>query len=527
MPTRSRIAATLVTLGGFVTMWTAFHFGAYDTHSPFAWVPMGIFAALLVTQGSSFWPALAAGAIAAAALDGRPLLMILPGTATAVLAPWLLARYFEVRDLDRDLGRSGDVLRFAGMTLLISAIPPTFTTALMLPTHTDVSDLMRPWLNWWLCSTIGIALIVPMALGLTRETWRTLAQQPVLAVALLALATALIVAAYQVPIPVRRQWLAPAAITITVVSAIRLGTTLTAIIATIMTVGFGFAVLPRNDATLELADVGNVWAFGMALTALTLTIHVLLAQTREAQQSLRAAEFAHRMEVLEAGRAEQERLSREMHDALGQELTAVSLLAHSLVRKLSAERPDVIDDARSLAETADQAHRTAREIARGMAPRFMDGDDIGQALRALADRLGRSSRVAFFIDAQPGPPLPRHVAETLYRIAQEALSNTLHHAKATRIDVRLRFEGAHCRLEIADNGRGFDPVAVAGGHGLGLRTMRYRCELAGGSLEVESAPQAGTRLHATLPLHLHAVPEAPSLTVTAAARPALQTPSSG
>jgi signal transduction histidine kinase len=213
------------------------------------------------------------------------------------------------------------------------------------------------------------------------------------------------------------------------------------------------------------------------------------------------------MEVLEAARAEQERLGREMHDALGQELTAVSLLARSLLRRLSIERPDVIDDARSLAETADQAQRTAREIARGLAPRFMDGDDIGQALRALADRLSRSSRVVIAIDAATGPPLPRAVAETLYRIAQEAISNALNHANATRIDLRLRCDGANCCFEIVDNGRGFDAATVSGGQGLGLRTMRYRCELAGGELMIDSTPRNGTRIRVTLPLGLHAVHE--------------------
>ncbi|MEZ5457871.1 MAG: ATP-binding protein [Steroidobacteraceae bacterium] len=523
----SRTSIAIVALGSFATMWVAFQFRAYDTHSPFAWVPMGVYAALLVTQGSRFWPALAAGAIAAAVVDGRPLLMILPGTATAVLAPWLLARYFEFRQLDRDLGRSRDVLRFAGVTLLVSAIPPTLVTALMLPTHSGVADVLRPWVNWWLCSTIGIALLVPMALGLTRGAWRSLSQQPWLALALLALAVVFIMAAYQVPAPVRRQWLAPAAIVITVISAIRLGTTVTAIIATIMTVGFGFAVLPPDGANLELADVGNVWAFGIALTAMTLTIHVLLAQRQEAQQNLRAAEFAHRMEVLDAARAEQERLGREMHDALGQELTAVSLLAHSLLRRLDAQRPDIIDDARSLVETADQAHRTARDIARGMAPRFTDGDDIGPALRALGERIGRTSRVAIEVDIDPGPTLQRHVAETLYRIAQEALSNALNHAKATRIDLRLRRDGDQCRLEIADNGRGFDQTAVAAGHGLGLRTMRYRCELAGGNLRIDSSPQAGTRITAALPLGLHAGPGSPADASQPEAPERLPTPSPG
>jgi signal transduction histidine kinase len=337
----------------------------------------------------------------------------------------------------------------------------------------------------------------------------------------------LVVAAGEAPNVVKARWLMPAAIVITVISAIRLGTTPTAIVATIMTVGVGIAILPRPTATTGLVDAGSAWAIGMSLAVLMLTLHVLLAQWREAQQNLRAAEFAHRMEVLDAARAEQERLSREMHDALGQELTAVSLLAHTLVRKLSIERPELIDDARLLAETADQAHRTAREIARGMVPRFMDGDDIGAALRTLADRLGRTSRIAVVLDIEPGPPLPRHVAETVYRVAQEALSNALNHANASCIQMRLRYDATHCHLEIDDNGRGFDPAEMAGGHGLGLRTMGYRCDLAGGRLQLDSAPQAGTRVRVTLPLGLHAAAEAPPRETSDGLHATLPKPSTG
>lgn len=500
MTSQARTSIAVVAIGGFVTMWVAFQFGAYDSQSPFAWVPMGVYAALLVTQGSRYWLALALGAIAAAVIAGRTPFLILPGTLTAVLGPWLLARYVELRGLDRDLGRSADVLRFGGVTLLVSAIPPTIVLLLMLPTHAGVADLLRPWVNWWLCSTIGVALIVPMALGLTRGAWRELSRQPTLAVTLLALSIAFVVAAEAVPVTVRRQWLAPAAIMITVISAIRLGTTLTAIIATIMTIGFGFAVLPRDDGMTELADAGNVWAFGMALTALTLTIHVLLAQRREARHRLRAAEFAHRMEVIDAARAEQERLARDIHDALGQELTAVSLLAHSLQRRLESLHPELADDARTLAGTAAQAQHSARQIARGMAPRFEDGQDIGDALRALTERVTRAANVQTSVELESVPPLHRQVAESLYRIAQEAISNALHHARATRIEIRLRCDGEHCHLEIGDNGRGFDPDAVSAGHGLGLRTMRYRCELAGGRLQIESGPAGGTYVRAELPI---------------------------
>jgi signal transduction histidine kinase len=523
VPSQSRTTVPAVVLGSFVTAWLAFQFDAYRADSPFAWVPMGILAALLVTLGSRYWLALALGVSLAAAAAGHALLLVIPGTVTAVLGPWLLARYLEHSDFDRHFSRSADVLRFGAATMLVSAIPPSVGSALMLAKTPLAEGLWFPWLNWWLCSTIGIALIVPIALGLTRGAAHALSMHRTLAIVLLALALAFVFAAELFFPAAGTQWLAPVAIVITAISALRLGIALTAIIATIMTIGIGLAILTPASGAPGLAEAASVWAFGMALTGLTLTIQVLLAQRREVQQRLRAAEFAHRVDVIETARAEQERLARDMHDALGQELTAVSLLAHSLRDRLAAADVDLAADASALADSADQAQKSARQISRGMAPTLGDEHELAAALRALTDRVRQSAKVqvGLVLDEKALPRLRRQAAESLYRIAQEAISNALHHARARRIDVRFSSDARHCRLEIHDDGQGFDLSMATNGHGLGLRTMRYRCELAGGTLRIESARGSGTRVLAELPL-VHPVtsgiaPEMASTTATAAA----------
>lgn len=494
--------AVAVAVGGFVATVLAFYFNAHLTDSPFVWVPMGIHAALLVTLGSRFWPALALGVVLAAVAAGQPLLLLVPGTATAVLGPWLLARYLEHSGFDHQLSRSADVLRFGAATLVVSAVPPSIFLVLANAAVPTGDALLRAWANWWLCSTIGIALIVPIALGLTRGAAHALSTHRTLAVALLALALAFVFAAELLFPAAGTQWLAPVAIVITAISALRLGIALTAIIATIMTIGIGLAILPPVGAVPRLADAASVWAFGMALTGLTLTIQVLLAQRREAQQRLRAAEFAHRVDVIETARAEQERLARDMHDDLGQELTAISLLAHSLRDRLADAAPDLAADASALADSANQAQASARQISRGMAPKLADEHELAAALHALADRVRQSAKVevGLFLEDGALPRLRRQAAESLYRIAQEAVSNALHHARAHRIDLRLSSDSQYCRLEIHDDGEGFDPSMATNGHGLGLRTMRYRCELVGGTLHIESARGAGTRIQAQLPL---------------------------
>jgi signal transduction histidine kinase len=93
------------------------------------------------------------------------------------------------------------------------------------------------------------------------------------------------------------------------------------------------------------------------------------------------------------------------------------------------------------------------------------------------------------------------VAEGLYRLTQEALNNTLKHAAATSVEIRLKVEGEELILEVADNGQGFDPVHARGQGGLGLTTMRDRAETLGGAFNLISTPGEGTLVKVSLPLN--------------------------
>jgi signal transduction histidine kinase len=90
--------------------------------------------------------------------------------------------------------------------------------------------------------------------------------------------------------------------------------------------------------------------------------------------------------------------------------------------------------------------------------------------------------------------LPLAIQQELYHIAQEALNNSLKHAKAQHLQVRLQLKGAVVRLEISDDGVGFDPTTAGERGGLGLRGMRERVQRIGGQLQIESAPDQGTRV---------------------------------
>jgi two-component system NarL family sensor kinase len=125
---------------------------------------------------------------------------------------------------------------------------------------------------------------------------------------------------------------------------------------------------------------------------------------------------------------------------------------------------------------------------------------LSEALKVLVGRWEKETGIAARITAvNGGRPLPPRVEAALYRICQEALANVARHAGATRASVRLVATPGRIRLAVEDDGRGFDPSGVPPGRH-GLLGMRERAELLGGTFEVESTPEKGTRLEASVPL---------------------------
>jgi signal transduction histidine kinase len=202
---------------------------------------------------------------------------------------------------------------------------------------------------------------------------------------------------------------------------------------------------------------------------------------------------------------ERRRLARELHDGLGQTLTALTHQLERLREKLDGSvAPDV---AIRLADSVDMARlalNESRELSRLLRPPVLDDLGLAAALswlaRTLEERTGLKVELALDgLNDRLDPDL-----ETLvFRLIQEALTNVLRHAGAGRAQVAVRRAGGALELRVADAGRGFDPRAVLAGGGTagsGLRGMRDRLELFGGRLELASAPGQGTLVSAVVPL---------------------------
>ena len=201
-------------------------------------------------------------------------------------------------------------------------------------------------------------------------------------------------------------------------------------------------------------------------------------------------------ELLQAQEAERRSLALELHDQLGQLLTAIRFALHGQPAE------DRLADARGL---VDRAIEEVRSLALELRPPSLDLLGLPAALRAYLDREAQRTGLNIHLEVSPMEVRPPPEVETAsFRLVQEAVTNSARHADARRVDVELRAADGALEVVIRDDGKGFDvPDARArarAGASLGVLSMEERASLVGGELEIESAPGRGTTIRARFPL---------------------------
>jgi two-component system sensor kinase FixL len=205
-------------------------------------------------------------------------------------------------------------------------------------------------------------------------------------------------------------------------------------------------------------------------------------------------------ERIEAGDRERQRLGRELHDGLCQNLAGIAALSATLARKLATRNDPAQAAAAEITVLLQQAIGDARDLARGLSAGGVAQMGLAAALEALAANVEALHPVACaFACDRHFPRLDPAVEAHLYRIAQEALSNAVAHGRGSRIGVSLRLRDREAGLHIRDNGVGILRGAV-GVAGMGLDTMDYRARLIGARLQVRRAAPRGTLVACTFPL---------------------------
>ena len=191
---------------------------------------------------------------------------------------------------------------------------------------------------------------------------------------------------------------------------------------------------------------------------------------------------------------ERRRLERNLHDGAQQHLVALKVklgLAQMLLGRDPARAAATLEQ---LKGDADEALETLRDLARGIYPPLLADKGLVVALEAQA----RKATVPVHVDADGIGRYPQEIEAALYFCTLEALQNVQKYAAASVVEVRLRADGELIHVDVFDDGRGFDIGAAT--RGAGLTNMEDRIDALGGNLLLESAPGAGTALHATVPI---------------------------
>jgi signal transduction histidine kinase len=212
--------------------------------------------------------------------------------------------------------------------------------------------------------------------------------------------------------------------------------------------------------------------------------------------------------IVTAQEEERLRISRELHDEAGQALTSLKISLDLLRGSLSTDQAPLRSRLADLSNLTGETMDKLRTLAHDLRPPGLDAFGLNVALEGLCHDFLSRAGLTFHYEGLEMPDLPNTVALSMYRIAQEALTNIAKHAEATTVDIRLAYEDGCLTLSITDDGRGFafDPNTNQGG--VGLVSMQERTDLLGGSLEVDTAPGRGTRLSARVPVEFSETPTA-------------------
>jgi len=201
----------------------------------------------------------------------------------------------------------------------------------------------------------------------------------------------------------------------------------------------------------------------------------------------------------QAAQEERRRLARDLHDAVTQSLYSLSLMAEAARRRVQVGDVKATEEyIVRLGELAQQSLKEMHLLVYELRPAALEHTGLAGAIQERLDAVERRSGMSARLQVDDEARLAPAVQIQLFHIIQEALNNTLKHAAASLVRIRLQTQGGVTLLEIADNGKGFDPAEVAAAGGLGLISMRERVEALGGQYNLDSAPGRGTIIRVTL-----------------------------
>ncbi len=265
--------------------------------------------------------------------------------------------------------------------------------------------------------------------------------------------------------------------------------------------------LAANDASNPYATrIGFLWAMVTRFFYFGVVVFAVSA-IRNKQE----ADAAHikmleeqrllEMEILSVSEHEQQRIGQDLHDGICQQLAAIGCAARVLSDDLQVKSAPEARDAALIEESIQMAVIEARSLARGIFPVHEDRNGLAAALTELAGTTARLTGIPVeAVDCDEVTINSPEVSKHLYRIAQEALANAIHHSKASRITLSLRIVDNNLELQVEDDGTGIAAATISRSEGMGMRTMRYRSKSIGATLDILPRQSGGTRVRCRLNL---------------------------
>jgi len=238
----------------------------------------------------------------------------------------------------------------------------------------------------------------------------------------------------------------------------------------------------------ESGDISGVCGILNDITAL-----------KKAQDQLRRLSAG----IMAGQEKERSAIARELHDELGQVLTALRMEAVWLQERLKGSDAKASERAATMCQLIDKNIDDVRGMAFRLRPGVLDDLGLVDALEWYTTDFERRTEITSVFEFDDVPPLSETVATATYRITQEAITNVARHAAASRVEVVLRSRNGTLTLAVVDDGRGFNPPELSDSEGLGVAGMRERASLVGGTLEVHSEPGKGCRVLFEVPIDGH------------------------
>jgi len=260
------------------------------------------------------------------------------------------------------------------------------------------------------------------------------------------------------------------------------------------------------EASISHAELHGNPLFTVILRDITLRKQDETMLRRQAQELRELS-----AQALEAREEEKTLIARELHDELGQLLTALKMDLAWLRERLPKGEDRLGDKARQMGELLDQTVASVRRISADLRPLMLDDLGLADAAGWLVEDFARRSGIECRMDLAPHELLDgveRGIAIAVYRVLQESLTNVARHAGAKHAWASLDVVQGQIRLEVEDDGRGIAPEDLAKVRSLGLKGMRERAHYLGGELEVSRAARGGTRVRLRLPLEPRRAAEA-------------------